>query len=245
MKKLFVLALVFVGLNTANAQHELGVGLGSSHLLGDFGGGPGRGTIFLKDLDFPSTKYSGSVFYRYNFRKFFAVRGQFSYMTFSSNDLYSAESSRFNRGLNASSNLLSGSLHFEFNFVPLRPCSGKVGFTPFVSGGVGVLKSNGKVNNLNEDGFDVSELQYIEGNEDALALNLPFSFGLKLKTKRNLLLGLEGTYWMAYTDKIDSYVRQQNDHYLTVQVQVSYQFCKGNYLPTKKLKRQYYCPTYF
>jgi len=245
MKKLFILALILVGFSAANAQQELGVGFGSSHLLGDFGGGPGRGTIFLKDLDFPSTKYAGSVFYRYNFRGFFAVRGQFSYLTFSSNDIYSAESSRFNRGLNASANLLSGSMHFEFNFVPIRACSGKTAFTPFVSGGVGLLKSKGKVNNLNEDGFDVSELQYIEGNQEALALNIPLSFGLKLKTKRNLLIGLEGTYWMANTDKIDSYVRQQNDHYLTVQAQVSYQFCKGNYLPTKKLKRQYYCPTYF
>lgn len=245
MKKLIIVLIALVALFEVQAQHELGVGLGTSHLLGDFGGGPGEGTLFLKDIDFQSTRPSASIFYRYNFLKVFAIRGQFAYFNFASNDIYSAEESRFDRGLNSNANVVNGSVHLEFHFIPLKPCNGKIRVSPFLAGGVGFLHSNASVGGTGADGFNVNELQYIEGNESGFALNVPMSFGVKIKTPRNIVIGVEGSYWMAYTDKLDSYVRQNNDHFLSLQAQVSYIFCKGGAGGSGKMSREMRCPTYF
>lgn len=245
MKKFIAGLIILLGFFELNAQHELGIGLGTSNLLGDFGGGPGQGTVFLKDIDFQSTRPSASIFYRYNFLKVVAIRAQFSYFNFTSNDIYSAEQSRFDRGLNSKGNVLNGSFHVEVNFIPLKPCEGRTRFTPFLAGGVGFLHSNASVGGTDADGFNVNELQYIDGNDKGFALNFPMSFGFKVKTPKNVIIGLEGTYWMAYTDKLDSYVRQNNDHFLSLQAQVSYLFCKGGGGSSGKMSREMRCPTYF
>lgn len=227
MKNLILIVFVFLVLNHLLAQHEVGVSLGTSHLLGDFGGGPGNGTIFIKDVDIKSTRPSVGLFYRYNFAKFLGVRAQFLYGQLYSNDLFSEESSRFSRGLASQANVFDGSLQLEFNFIPLRFCSGRARFSPYVAAGIGFASANAAISTINPEGIAAEEMLYIQSG-NALAINIPITAGVKYKLKNNIVFALEGSYRMAFTDKLDAYVRQEKDHFFFVSANVSYVFCKGN-----------------
>jgi hypothetical protein len=242
MKRLVLASLVLcLGLGL-QAQHEVGVSLGTSHLLGDFGGGPGQGTIFLKDLDFQSTAPSLGLFYRYNFAKVLALRAQFIYGGLNSNDLYSANDSRFIRGLGSKSSLMDLSAQFELHFIPLQLCSPTFKVTPYIAGGIGISKVNSTVFSTEFEGIPASELQYIDQSGNGTALNIPMSFGIKMKTKKQVIFALETSYRLSFTDKLDGYVRQQNDQFFFINANVSYVFCKGN--GGSKMSREMRCPDY-
>lgn len=241
MKQLVMAALVLSLGFGLQAQHELGVTLGTSHLLGDFGGGPGNGTIFLKDIDLQSTQPDFGIFYRYNFAKVLAIRGQFIYGGLNGNDLYSANSFRYDRGLLSKSSLYDLSAQMELHFVPLKFCSGTFRFSPYIAGGVALSKTSPSLSAVSSEGIPSGELQYIDESGNGLSLNIPLAFGVKLKTKKNVVIGLETSYRMTFTDKLDHYVRQQNDQFLLVNASVSYVFCKGG---SGKMSREMQCPTY-
>jgi len=224
------------------AQHEVGLSIGTSHLLGDFGGGPGTGSIFVKDIDLQSTSPSLGLFYRYNFARFLALRGQFLYGGLKSNDAYSQNEDRANRGLQSNSALFDLSAQFEFNFIPLNYCSGTFRVTPYIAGGFGVARFNPTLSANNTEGIAVTEEQYIQEAQNAIALNIPVSVGLKMKTKKNIVIGLETSYRMAFTDQLDNYVRQNNDHFFFINANVSYVFCKGG--GRGKMSKEMRCPTY-
>jgi hypothetical protein len=241
MKRLIIVSFVLcLGLGV-RAQHEVGFSLGTSHLLGDFGGGLGQGTIFLKDLDFQSTQPSLGVFYRYNFAKVLALRAQFLYGGLNSNDLYSANEFRYARGLSSKSSLMDLSAQFELNFIPLQLCSPTFKITPYIAGGIGVSKVNPTITASNNEGIDPSEMQYITQSGKGLAMNIPMSFGVKMKTKNRVIIGVETSFRMSFTDDLDGYVRQQNDQFFFINANLSYVFCKGN---GGKVSKEMRCPTY-
>lgn len=228
MKKMSLILLCLILGVGLKAQHELGLSLGTSHLLGDFGGGPGQGTIFLKDLDLKATRPEVGVFYRYNFARFFAVRAQFIYGSFYSNDIYSGSQDRYDRGMQSKTVLYDLSTQFEFHFVPLNLCCNTTRVSPYIAGGVGLLKVNPETTNGDtESGIAAEELQFMNTDGNPIVLNLPLSFGLKIKTPKQVIIGLEGSYRITLSDKLDNYIRQQNDHYLFVNANVSYVFCKN------------------
>lgn len=224
------------------AQHEVGIGLGSAHLLGDFGGGLGRGSIFIKDLDLQSTKPSASLFYRYNFFKVLAIRGQFTYAGLSSNDIYSADQSRFDRGLNSKASLMDLSAQIEVHFIPLKPCRGSLRASPYIATGLGFLRATPSIAGQEGEGFSPNELQYINDSGLETALNIPFAAGLKIKTAKKIIISLEASYRMAFTDRLDNYMRQQSDHFIFIQTQVSFMFCRAGGLGRRN--KEFGCPSY-
>lgn len=241
MKKLIAIGAATLCVCVLWAQHEVGLGFGTAHLLGDFGGGLGRGTIFIKDLDPQSTKPSASLFYRYNFLKILAMRGQFTYAGLSSNDIYSAEQSRFERGLNSKTRLMVLSVQIEVHLLPLKPCRGSLRVSPYIAAGLGVLRANPNIMGQGGEGFSTNESQYINDSGLVSAVNIPFAAGVKIKTAKKVTIGLEASYRMAFTDRLDNYIRQQNDHFIFLQTQVSYVFCRGVGGGRNKEVR---CPTY-
>lgn len=242
MKKgIILLAALMLGLGI-KAQHEVGIGIGTAHLFGDFGGGPGNGTIFIKDLDLRSTRPSVSVFYRYNFAKVLAVRAQLLYGHLYSNDKFSENQFRFARQLNSSSSIIDASIQAEIHFVPLRFCSGTARFSPYVAAGVGISNVQTQLASNTVEGIPATETQYIDASIAPVVLNVPLALGVKYKTKKNIVLGLETSYRIAFTDKIDSYVRQQNDHLLFIQAQLSYVFCKNR--KGGKISKDVSCPAF-
>ena len=236
MKNLALILVLICASQKIFAQHEVGISLGTSHLLGDFGGGPGTGSLFIKDIDLKSTRPSVGLFYRYNFAKFLSARAQFIYGQLHSNDLFSEESFRKSRALISKSNVFDGSLQLEFNFIPLKFCSSKARFSPYVAVGIGLAGVNAAVSSSNIEGIPNTENQYIQSGS-ALAVNIPMTAGVKYKMKQNVVFGLETSYRMAFTDKLDNYVRQENDHFFFVSATVSYVFCTGK-------KQNSKCATY-
>lgn len=242
MKRLVILSLLsIIGLGL-QAQHELGLSIGSSHLLGDFGGGPGKGTIFVKDIDLQSSRPAVGLFYRYNFAKFLALRTEFTYASLSSDDKFSANQARYDRALRSNSSLLDLSALVEFNFIPLKACCGKFRFTPYLASGIAMSRVNPTVESNSSKGISDEEQQYISDGSKRIALNLPIVFGLKFKTKKRIVVGLEASYRMAFTDELDNYVRQQNDQFFLMTAKLSYVFCKNG--GSGKISREMKCPAY-
>jgi hypothetical protein len=241
MKQLLMASLCLLASLQIKAQHEVGLGLGTAHLLGDFGGGVGNGTLFIKDVDLRSTRPAASLFYRYHFAKVLALRAQALYGNLYSNDLYSGSQDRYNRALNASTPILDVSAQMEVHFVPLKLCCGKARFSPYVAAGIGFARVNPILGGSSEEGIAQSEEPYIEDGA-GWKINVPIAFGVKYKTKKQLIVGLETSYRMNFSDNLDNYVRQENDHFFFVQAQVSYVFCKGN--SGGKVSRDVSCPAF-
>lgn len=228
MTRTILFALIISCGFTLKAQHEVGASIGTSQLLGDFGGGVGNGTLFVKDIDLKSFRPAFGVFYRYNFLKVLAVRGQFMYGTLYGNDLYSENEFRYARGLVSKSPVLDLNAQLEINFIPLQFCSGKFKVTPYVAAGVGIAKVNPTVSSVDIGGeFATEELNYIGDNSNQVAITVPLTVGVKFKTKKNLVLGIETSHRLVLEDNLDNYFRQENDQYFFVTANVSYVFCEN------------------
>lgn len=236
MKNIIVIIVFVCFFNPIFAQHEVGISIGTAHLLGDFGGGPGNGTIFIKDIDIKSTRPAVGVFYRYNFAKFWSARAQFKFGQLYSNDLFSEESFRKRRALVSKTNAFDGSAQLEFNFIALKFCKGKAIFSPYIATGIGFASVKPLVNSSSAEGIPSTETQYIPAGK-VLAFNIPVTAGVKYKMKQNIVLGLETSYRIAFSDKLDNYVRQENDHFFFVSATVSYVFCS-------RKKQNAKCATY-
>ena len=239
MKNLIIIFALILGVQTATAQHELGGTIGISNLLGDFGGGAGQGTLFLKDIEPRMFRPAAGVFYRYNFLKVMSIRGQFLYAGLASDDELSQDPARYSRGLKSKSALIDAGVQLELNFIPLKYCSSKNSFSPYIAGGIGISSANATITERDDDINSIdAESEYIQDGQH-MGLNVPVTFGVKYLVKGRLMFGLEGTYRMAFTDRLDNYVRQQNDAYVMLLTNVSYVFCKGS---KGKVSRSVTCP---
>ena len=111
-KKLFFFLLSFLTYQTYSQaflrpnewkkyRREVFVSLGSSHFLGDLGGGSGPGTDYSPtDLDFNQTRIAVGVGARYKLKRAINVVGKFSYLNVKGDDAQSQDPIRFNRNLN-------------------------------------------------------------------------------------------------------------------------------------------------
>ena len=62
------LTVLFSGaqsISTPNGKFEIGLGIGPMFFLGDLGGNLGKGTYFVKDVNFPVTKLQKGIFINY------------------------------------------------------------------------------------------------------------------------------------------------------------------------------------
>lgn len=227
MTKTILFILLLSGVLNLRAQHEIGATLGTSHLLGDFGGGLGNGSVFVKDIDFQSTTPAFGLFYRYNFLKRLAVRGQFIYGSLNGSDAYTSNQFRAARGLVSKSPVFDFNAQIELNFIPLRYCNGKFGATPYIASGIGFAKVSPTISSLNNEGISQEEYEFIGNNEDETALTIPLTIGMKFKTKKNLVIGIEASHRLVLEDNLDNYYRQENDQYFFLTANISYVFCKN------------------
>jgi len=230
MKFYILIFLTVFVLNTdIKAQHEIGASIGASNLLGDFGGGVGNGSMFVKDIDIKSFRPAFGVFYRYNFFKVLALRGQFLYGRLYGNDEYSENEFRYARGLITKSPVLDLTAQVEVNFIPIQYCRNKIGFTPYIAAGIGFAKVNPNMSTVNGEAIPVAleDYTFIGDNSDKTAITVPLAVGVKFVTKKNVVLALETSHRVVVKDNLDNYFRQENDQYFFVNAMVSYVFCKG------------------
>ena len=233
-KRICTLLLCFILVSSASAQHlmlggenaevELGLNFGPTFFLGDLGGKVGKGTTFIKDLNYQLTKLMKGAFISVYPNEWMGVRlaGQYTYVegidsiisTHGVDELW-----RKQRNLNFKSNMWE--VYTALEFFPLQYLKRNdyeydPRFRPYIFAGVGVFHYNPKGSLTDQNGNTTwHELQplHTEGqgfpqypdrkNYKLTQMNLPYGAGFKYLVSGNINLGLELLYRKTFTDYMD------------------------------------------
>ena len=231
MRTFVLIAALLISFSTAfsqslsfgrNSQLEVGLALGPSFFLGDLGGNRGIGKTFVKDVNFPYTKFMGGIYGTYYPAEWIGVRLAVNYGTIEANDSIindkgGWEHDRKQRNLNFRSKILEGYAALEiYPTVFFENSDGLKGkFRPYGLIGFGAFKFNPKSKYYGPNGAAWVELQplRLEGQGMAeypdrkpyklTAFEIPMGFGFKYYVKENLYVGLEVLHRKTFTDYLD------------------------------------------
>lgn len=216
MKRISVLFIVFALCTKSYAQkHELGGSLGASNFLGDLGGANKIGTTFLIDLEPKLFMPAGGIFYRYNFKKFAAIRVELLATELKGDDKLtnpapelSASWFRTYRNLNFRSPIAELLVMGEFDILRYKDRYFSHSYwTPFVAAGVGgffmdprTLDGNVRLQPLGTEG------QGLPGYKPKYSLIqpvFPVSLGVKYQLNKHWKFSVEYMHHFTITDYID------------------------------------------
>lgn len=208
------------------AQLEIGVSGGLTSMLGDFGGGIGRGTILVKDVDIRSLEAGWGGLAKVHFHRRINLRFHFIQSRLHADDNNSGNLGRFERGLRTDGPLTEASVMLEGDLFPLNYCLPKTQFTPYAGVGLGGYRVDPTLahRNLPLDQLE-TEQPFIQPEGIRQGMMIPFSFGMKYKVGKNWIFAAEVLYRYTFQDDLDLYIRQQNDHYIMLGITTSYTIC--------------------
>jgi len=203
---------------TANGKVEVGLGLGPMFFLGDLGGTAGIGRDFLKDLDFPLTTLSKSIYANVYPSEWIGFRIALNHGVLKGDDAQApnkggAEEDRLHRNLSFKSSVLEAYLAAEiYPTVFFEQYDGlEKKFRPYGLIGIGGYKYNPKakldgqwveLHPLRLEGQGMSE--YPDRKEySLLQLEIPMGFGFKYYVKENMYVGMEVLHRQLFTDYVD------------------------------------------
>jgi hypothetical protein len=210
-------------ITTGNGKVEFGLGLGPMFFLGDLGGNHGVGTTFLKDLNFPVTKFSEGLFINLYPAEWLGFRvaanhGKVEGKDQIIKDRFGDEYSRKVRNLQFRSTILEAYVATEIYptvfFEQYEERKGKL--RPYGIIGIGLFKFNPKGEYFDANGRSRwVELQPLHTEGQGMAeypdrknykltqTEIPMGFGAKYYLKENFYLGLEVLHRKTFTDYID------------------------------------------
>lgn len=205
---------------------EVGLGLGPSFFLGDLGGARGIGKPFVRDLDFPLTKFAKGIYVNIYPAEWLGLRvaANFSHLEGSDDEVDlvgGREYSRWRRNQYFQSNILEAYFGVEiYPTVLLERYDGLKGkFRPYGITGIGAFHfnpkgyyypdpNNQKVKQLVElkplrlEGQGMAE--YPDRKEYKLTqLEIPMGGGFKYFIRENVYIGIEILHRKTFTDYID------------------------------------------
>jgi hypothetical protein len=205
-------------ITTGDGKVELGLGFGPMFFLGDLGGAAGIGTNFLRDLDFPVTKFSKMIYANYYPAEWIGFRLALNHGALAGDDAQApnkggAEEDRLHRNLSFKTSVLEG--YFAAEIYPTVFFERYDGlakkFRPYGLIGFGVMKFNPKakldgqwvaLKPLRLEGQGMNE--YPNSKEYSLVQQeVPMGFGFKYYLKENMYVGLEVLHRQLFTDYID------------------------------------------
>lgn len=204
MKKIIVLLFLLINLS-AGAQiyyrrSEFGFGLGGSNYFGDLN----------QDLIFQTSRYSGSIFYKYNFTPYIAIKFGANYAKLHGDDQYSPNTYQKTRNLSFFSDLGEAAMMFDFHFFKYRVQDYYHRFTPYVTLGVGMFWHNpyaifdGKRYDLRPLGTEGQlYAQYADRRYKRHAFSFPIGMGFKCWLRGGTTLFVEVINRSTTTDYID------------------------------------------
>jgi hypothetical protein len=203
-------------ITTGNGKVEVGLGFGPMFFLGDLGGSGGIGKGFVKDLDFPLTKFSKMLYVNYYAAEWLGFRlalnhGQLEGSDAEAPDKGGDETFRIARNLSFKSSVLEAYLAAELYptvfFERYEGLQGK--FRPYGLIGVGAYKFNPKTK-LNGQWVELKPLRtegqgLIPGKSEykLTQLEVPMGLGFKYYIKENMYVGMEVMHRKLFTDYID------------------------------------------
>ena len=206
-----------------NSQLEVGLALGPSFFLGDLGGTKGIGQPFVKDVNFPYTKFMGGIYATYFPAEWIGIRAAFNMGQIEANDSIIKdkggwEHDRKQRNLSFKSNMLEGYVALEVYptvfFEQYEELKGKL--RPYGLIGIGVFHFNPRAKYYGPNGaawVDLRPLR-LEGQDMAeypdrkqyslTQIEIPMGFGVKYYIKDNMYVGLELLHRKTFTDYLDN-----------------------------------------
>lgn len=233
-KRIVAFLLCFTLVTSVSAQHimlggentqvELGLNFGPTFFLGDLGGKVGKGTTFIKDLNYNLTKLMKGAFISVYPNEWMGVRlaAQYTYIegidsiisTHGVDELW-----RKQRNLDFKSNVWEVYTALEFfpiQYLKRDDYEYDPRFRPYIFGGVGLFHFNPKGSLRDQNGnvtwHDLHPL-HMEGqgfaeypdrkNYKLTQMNLPYGAGFKYLVSGNINLGLELLYRKTFTDYLD------------------------------------------
>ncbi len=203
---------------TGNGKWEVGLGFGPMFFLGDLGGSAGIGKPFVKDLDFPLTKFSKNLYANYYPAEWLGFRLALNHGVLEGDDAQAPnkggdEVDRLERNLSFKTSVLEAYIAAEiYPTVFFEKYDGLLGkFRPYGIVGFGMMKYNPKAQ-LDGQWVALKPLR-LEGQgmaeyPDSKPYNLvqkeiPMGFGFKYYLKENFYIGLEVLHRQLFTDYID------------------------------------------
>ncbi|MFT3681328.1 MAG: outer membrane beta-barrel protein [Ferruginibacter sp.] len=210
--------------NLGNAEVEAGLNFGPTFFLGDLGGKVGKGTTFIKDLNYQFTKLMKGAFLTVYPNEYWGIRiaAQYTYLEgqdkiISTNGV--DELWRKQRNLDFRSNVWEAYGAIEFfplHFFNRYDEDYDPRFRPYIFGGIGAFHFNPKGSLTDAAGnttwHDLQPL-HTEGqgfaeypnkrNYSLTKLNLPYGAGFKYILSDKVNVGLELLYRKTFTDYID------------------------------------------
>lgn len=203
-------------ITTGNGKFEVGLGFGPMFFLGDLGGSAGLGRGFVKDIDFPLTKFSKMIYANYYAAEWLGFRlalnhGQVSGSDAEAPDKGGDEIHRIARNLSFKSSILEGYIAAEVYptvfFERYEGLQGKL--RPYGIIGIGAYKFNPKTK-LNGRWVELQPLHLegqglIDGKKDykLTQAEIPMGLGFKYYIKENLYVGMELLHRKLFTDYVD------------------------------------------
>jgi hypothetical protein len=206
-----------------NGKYELGFNLGPSFFLGDLGGTRGKGKPFVKDVNFPFTKFLKGIYAGYYPAEWIGFRLAANIGSLEADDAAikttgKDEMERRKRNLKFKSSLAEAYLAMEiYPTVFLEQYDGlQYKFRPYGMIGIGMFRFNPKGEYIAPNG-DTKwvELQPLSLEGQGMSqyptrekykltqLNIPMGFGMKYFLKENMYIGLEILHRKTFTDYID------------------------------------------
>jgi opacity protein-like surface antigen len=207
---------------SGNGKWELGLGLGPVFFLGDVGGNRGAGRTFLKDLNFPLTKFMKGAYVAYFPTDWLGFRlainqGMLEGDDSIINDHGGKEHDRKQRNLKFKSNLEEAYLAMEVYPTILLGADQGIfeRLIPYGVAGVGIFHFNPKGPYYGPNGTQWVALRPLRLEGQGMAeypdrkmysltqMNIPMGFGVKYFIKDNMYIGVEILHRKTFTDYID------------------------------------------
>lgn len=206
-----------------NGKLEVGAGLGPLFFVGDLGGGMGRGTYFVKDVNLPVTKMAKGFHFNYYPVEWLGLRIAVNHGELEGADSLiknsgGEELNRKVRNLHFRSKLLEGYVGLEFYpTVFLEKYDGLKGkLRPYGIIGAGLFKYNPQAQYNSPNGttrwVDLKPLR-LEGqgmseyadrpDYELTQLEVPMGVGFKYYITETMFVGFEVLHRITFTDYVD------------------------------------------
>lgn len=207
--------------NWSMSKKEITIGIGGTNFLGDLGGANQIGTDYsLKDWDFPSVSFGGSIAYRYRWHPYYSTSTVLNIGMVRGNDAHTTEFARSNRNLHFRSPVINLSQRYEIILLANEKVGrhynipGLKGFKDkndqvYLFAGFGVMYFNPKAQyqgswvalhplHTGGQGLPGGPEQY-----KRVTATVPLGIGMRFGINRTWRVGLEFTYVKTFSDYID------------------------------------------
>lgn len=202
-----ILFILFTGNAKAQSQNfeyvqkgEFGVTVGLAHYFGDLNTRVG--------LNRP--KPALGLFFRKQFGNYVGLRLSAHYAQLGYSDIYSKNEYQKTRNLSFNTNIWEVALQGDFNFFKFVPTDPELGFTPYITLGIGAFTydpyaySNGEKEYLRPLGTEGQLVGY-KGRKpyNTLAICIPLGVGIKYNLSEKINFSFEVAHRFTTTDYLD------------------------------------------